>query len=290
MEIQIPLVIFTTFLAWSVGTFSTQCILALKKKGGEIHLTTLIVSLVIMVIGGIAVVFHLQHWERIFNGFGHITSGITQELIGMVLVVIAMVLFFLMLRRSDDKTVPAWVAILGILFSLVLMVAAGHSYMMASRPAWNSILQLLSLVGAAFVLGPATVAIIAALKKVEIPELGLYNVIGSLVNAVCVGGFLIAMNAASSTFQSFSYYFDPTHPNYALKSGSDVALFSGDCATATILCLIGLVVAVIAAFIGKKQGNKWLTWGSIILVAGLVCTIALRVAMYVMGATLFMLY
>lgn len=290
MEVQIPLVIFTTFLAWSVGTFSTQCILALKKKAGEIQLTTLIVSFIIMVVGGIAVVFHLQHPMRIFNGFGHITSGITQELIGMVLVVIVMVLFFLMLRRSEDNTVPGWIAVLGILFSVVLMVAAGHSYMMEARPTWNNITQLLSLIGAACVLGPATVAIISAIKKIELPENGRYNIIGSVVNAVTTALFLLTMNAASGTFESFQYYFDPTHPNYALKSGADVSLFSGDCAAATIIVIIAVVVSIVAAIIGKKQGNKWLTWGTVVLVAGLACTVALRVAMYAMGATLFMLY
>ena len=290
MEIQVPLVIFTTFLAWSIGIFGTQCILALKKKAGELQKLLLILAFVIMVIGGIAVVFHLTHPFHIFNGFGHLTSGITQELIGMVLVVIAMVLFFLMLRRSDDNSVPAWVPIVGLVVSAVLIVAMGHSYMMESRPAWNNVLQLLSLLGAACILGPATVAIVAAVKKVELPEIGLMTVIGTVVNAVLTAAFMFSMNAASSSFESFQYYFDPTHPNYALKSGADVSLFSGDALTCTVIIIVALVVSLIAAFIGKKQGNKWLTWGSVVVVCGLACAIALRTVMYLMGATMFMLY
>ena len=290
MEIQTPLVIFTTFLAWSIGIFGTQCILALKKKAGEIQKLCLLVAFVILVVGGIAVVFHLTHPGHIFNGFGHLSSGITQELIGIVLMVVIMVIFFLMLRRSEDNTVPAWVAIVGLVVCVILVVAMGHSYMMESRPAWNNILQLLSLLGAAFILGPATVAVVAAIKKVEIPEIGLYNVIGTIVNAVLTCGFLLSMNAASSTFESFAYYFDPTHPNFPIKSGADVSLFSGDALTCTVLIIIAVVVSIIAAFVGKKQGNKWLTWGSIIVVCGLVCAIALRCVMYLMGATLFMLY
>ena len=290
MEIQTPLVLFTTFLAWAIGIFGTQCVLALKKKGGELQKVSLLVAFIILVVGGIAVVFHLTHPTHIFNGFGHLSSGITQELIGIVLMVIAMLVFFLMLRRSEDNSVPAWVAIVGLVVCAILIVAMGHSYMMESRPAWNNILQLLSLLGAAFILGPATVAIIAALKKVELPELGLYNVIGTIVNAVLTCGFMLSMNAASSSFEGFAYYFDPTHPNWAMKHGSDVSLFSGDALTATVLIIIAVVVSIIAAFVGKKQGNKWLTWGSIIVVCGLVCAIALRCVMYTMGATLFMLY
>ena len=290
MEVQIPLVLFTTFLAWSAGVFGTQCILALKKKAGEIQLPLLIISVVLLAIGGVAVVFHLTHPTHLFNGFGHLTSGITQELIAIVLLVVLMVIYFLFLRRSEDNTVPAWIPVVGLVLCAVLIVAMGHSYMMESRPAWNNIWQLLSLLGGACVMGPATVAIVAAAKKVELPELGLYNIVGSVANGVLAAIFMAVMGAAASTFQSFPYYFDPTHPNYALKSGADVSLFSGDAAAWSVLVIVGIAVSIIAAFIGKKQGSKWLTWGSIILIAGLLCTIALRVVFYTMGETLFMLY
>ena len=81
MELQWPLILFTTFVAWSAGLFATQAVFALKDKGAKSQQTALTASAVLLVVGGIAVFFHLQHWERIFNGFGHITSGITQELI-----------------------------------------------------------------------------------------------------------------------------------------------------------------------------------------------------------------
>ena len=89
MEIQIPLVIFTSFLAWAAGIFGTQCILALQKRGGAVQLPALICSAVVLVVGGIAVVFHLTHPFNLFKGFGHITSGITQELIAIVLLAVA---------------------------------------------------------------------------------------------------------------------------------------------------------------------------------------------------------
>ena len=70
MELQWPLIIFTTLLAWSCGVFATQGVLALKGEGKEIQLPALITSVVLLAVSGIAVFFHLQHWERIFNGFG----------------------------------------------------------------------------------------------------------------------------------------------------------------------------------------------------------------------------
>ena len=280
MEIQIPLVIFTSFLAWAAGIFGTQCILALQKRGGAVQLPALICSAAVLVVGGIAVVFHLTHPFNLFNGFGHITSGITQELIAIVLLAVAMVLFFLMLRRSEDNTVPQWLAVVGIVLVLVLIVAMGHSYMMPSLPAWDTVLQLLSLLGAACVMGPATVAFIGAARGIEIEGIGLLAVIGAAVNA---------MEASSATFQSFQYYFDPTHPNVAMANPANVSLFTGDSLAALVVAVIALVVALVGALLGKKQG-AWKVWGAVVAIAGLVCAVALRIMMYTMGETLFMLY
>lgn len=289
MEIQIPLVIFTSFLAWSAGIFATQCLLALRKQGGAIQLPALIVSVVVLAVGGIAVVFHLTHPFNLFNGFGHITSGITQELIAIVLLAVVMVLFFLMLRRSEDNSVPAWLAVAGIVLSVVLIIAMGHSYMMPSLPAWDTVLQLLSLFGAACVLGPATVAFIAAIKGVQIEGIGTLAIIGVVVNAVLTAAYLFAMEASSATFQSFAYYFDPTHPNKPMASPESVSLFAGDSLAALAVAVVAIVATVGAVLIGKKQGD-WKVWGAVIVVAGLACAFALRIAMYAMGETLFMLY
>jgi DMSO reductase anchor subunit len=89
MELQWPLILFTFFMCLSSGILFAQSVLALKGEGRAFQNTSLVASFVAMVVGGIAVFLHLQHWERIFNGFGHITSGITQELIGVVLLFLA---------------------------------------------------------------------------------------------------------------------------------------------------------------------------------------------------------
>ena len=82
MEREWPLILFTLFVCASSGTLLMQGVLTLRGKGKKMQLGSLLTSLILLVIGGIAVFMHLQHWERMFNGFGHITSGITQEVIG----------------------------------------------------------------------------------------------------------------------------------------------------------------------------------------------------------------
>mgnify|MGYP002230987523 CR=1 FL=1 len=71
--------------------------------------------------------FHLEHWERIFNGFGHLTSGITQELIAIVVLAVAAVAYLVMLRKSDDgASVPKWLALLSVALSVVLVAVMAH--------------------------------------------------------------------------------------------------------------------------------------------------------------------
>ncbi|MFR5091370.1 MAG: hypothetical protein ACLTDR_04475 [Adlercreutzia equolifaciens] len=70
---------------------------------------------------------HLEHWERIFNGFGHLTSGITQELIAIVVLAVVAVVYLVLLRKSGEGTVPAWCAVVAMAVCAVLVVVCGHS-------------------------------------------------------------------------------------------------------------------------------------------------------------------
>ena len=93
MEIQWPLILFTFFNCLAGGIFLMQGILTLSGKGKAMQLASCVSAIVALAIGGLSVFFHLQHPLRMLNGFGHITSGITQELIAIVLLAVVMVLF-----------------------------------------------------------------------------------------------------------------------------------------------------------------------------------------------------
>ncbi|RDC01631.1 hypothetical protein C1864_14025, partial [Eggerthella lenta] len=164
MELQWPLIIFTTLVAWSAGLFGTQALMAVFGVGKRAQVPAWVVSAVLLAAGGIAVFFHLEHWERIFNGFGHLTSGITQELIAIVVLAAVAVAYLVMLRKSDDgASVPKWLAWVAVALSVVLVAVMAHSYTMAARPAWDSALWILYVLGNACVLGPATFALLSAL-------------------------------------------------------------------------------------------------------------------------------
>ena len=292
MELQWPLILFTTLTAWACGVFGAQGVLALKGAGKKSQQLLAVVSCVLLALGGIAVFFHLQHWERIFNGFGHITSGITQELIAIVVFVVVAVAYFVMARKSDDGgTLPKWIAWVAIAISVILAAVCAHSYMMPARPAWDSVFEVLSIVGAAFLLGPATCAVVLAAKGEDADACGLPAVAGSAIGAVCTAAYAAFIQMSAGSFTEVGNYFDPTRPTRAMV---DASAALGDQVVLLWLgaVVVGAVAPLACAIIAKRKNdaNSWKLFGAVAVVAALVGAVCLRVAFYNAGLSVFMFY
>lgn len=293
MELQWPLILFTVFVAWSAGLFGTQSIASLKGEGTKAQVVSVITSAVLLVIGGIAVFMHLQHWERIFNGFGRITSGITQELIAIVLVVIVMVIFFIQARKAEGK-VAKWAAIAGIVVSAILVFVMAHSYMMASRPAWNSIAWILAVFGSSFILGPCTFLTIVNIidKENDLKTLGMIAMVGTIIGAVFTIIYLFSLQFVADQFATVGYYFDVTHPtNSLIDLAAITGVLTGDKAILSWIgvIIIGCALPIVATVMGKMKGN-WKIWGPVAVVSGLVGAICIRVLFFQMGYLFFMFF
>ena len=286
MELQWPLILFTSFVAAAAGLFCAQGVYALAGRGQKAQMPATIVSIVLLAIGGIAVFFHLTHPDRIFNGFGHITSGITQELIAIVVMGVLMVLFLVFARRAGG--VPKWLGILAII-AVALVVVMGHSYMVASRPAWNSILQPLSLLGAAAAIGAGIYAALAANDEDAIGISGPLAIAGTALGVVCAIAYAAAMGGATGSFTSVGNYFDPTHPTYGMTDPAAFSPFAGNSMGLTLGAIALAVLALVLAFVGFRS-KKWgaIGWG--IAACSLCSAILLRMAFYNAGGSVFLFY
>ena len=301
MELQWPLILFTTLVAWSAGLFGTQALMAVFGVGKKAQVPAWVASAVLLAAGGIAVFFHLEHWERIFNGFGHLTSGITQELIAIVVLAVVAVAYLVLMRKSDDgASVPKWLAWLSVALSVVLVAVMAHSYTMAARPAWDSVLWILYVLGNACVLGPATLLLLSALAAggpgdqpaeraagAGAPA-GLAALAGAAANALATLAFAIFLQLSAGSFADVGLYFDPTHPTKAM---ADAAATVG--AQAPLLWLgavaVGAIVPLAAAFMGRRTGN-WRLWAPVAIVAALAGAVCMRVVFYNLGLSVFMFY
>ena len=299
MELQWPLIVFTTLVAWSAGLFGTQALMAVFGVGKKAQVPAWVVSAVLLAAGGIAVFFHLEHWERIFNGFGHLTSGITQELIAIVVLAVVAVAYLVLMRKSDDgASVPKWLAWVAVALSVVLVAVMAHSYTMAARPAWDSALWILYVLGNACVLGPATfLLILAAVSPRDQPAeraagagapAGLAALAGAAANALATLAFAIFLQLSAGSFADVGLYFDPTHPTKAMADAAATVA-----SQAPLLWLgavaVGALAPLAAAFLGRRTGN-WKLWAPVAIVAALAGAVCMRVAFYNLGLSVFMFY
>ncbi len=218
MELQWPLILFTFFVCVSGGIFALQGLLCVLGKGKKMQLVSLIASLVTLAIGGVAVCTHREHWERIFNGFGHITSGITLEMIGAVVFVIALLLYFLMMRRSEEGIPPKWVGVVAMIVGLGMAFITGESYLMPALPSWDTFLLPLYYVCNVVFFGGLSGMIIAYFTK-SYDAMNLSSktgVVGGVLVAVVVIIYAIYITTSGDVYGSVEYYFDPTLPDVAM--------------------------------------------------------------------------
>ena len=297
MELQWPLILFTTFVAWSAGLFGAQ-------------MPALIGSAALLAVGGVAVFFHLEHFERIFNGFGNPTSGITQELVCVVVVGALMVVAFVVLRRAaggdEAPALPKWLAALMIAAAALLVLVTGHSYMMAARPAWDSLLGPLTLLGAACAAGPLTFAAIGAIAggadgavaggapgaapaRAAGRAVGIAAIVGSAANAALSVAYLAFMAASTASHTAVGYYFDPTHPTAGMVDVSALSPFAAGSLPVAVVAVVAALAPVACAIAGRKTGN-WKVWGAAGALCAVAGAVALRMAFYSAGASVYLFY
>ena len=299
MELQWPLIVFTTLVAWSAGLFGTQALMAVFGVGKKAQVPAWVCSAVLLAAGGIAVFFHLEHWERIFNGFGHLTSGITQELIAIVVLAVVAIVYLVLMRKSDDgASVPKWLAWVAVALSVVLVAVMAHSYTMAARPAWDSVLWILYVLGNACVLGPATfLLVLAAGGPGDQPAdraadagapAGRTALAGAALNALAALAFAAFLQLSAGSFADVGLYFDPTHPTKAMADAAATVA-----SQAPLLWLgavaVGAFVPLAAAFMGRRTGS-WKLWAPAAIIAALVGAVCMRVVFYNLGLSVFMFY
>lgn len=289
METQWPLVIFTLFVCLTCGILSGMSVLALQGKGEKTAFTSLIVAGVSLVIGGIGAFLHLEHWERIFNGFGHLTSGITQELIGCVALAIIMVVWFVMLRGG--KPTPKVLAWVTIVVAVLMLAATAHSYLMPARPAWGLALVVFYIANAAL-LGAVYTWVIAILKKDEAAEGSAIQLtfIGAI--AQIVADVVYAAACAMSTIASFGYYADPTSMTTAPTHVDSLlnVMLMGEGALMFWCSLICVIVTLACSIAAKNKIGASKSFMIIAVITAVAASLMFRVLFYQMGYSICLLY
>lgn len=276
MELHWPLILFTFFVCWASGILFTQGLLTVLGKGKKTQNVALIAAFIAMCVGGVAVFMHLQHWERIFNGFGHITSGITLEFIGAIVFVIATAVFFLMGRRAEDGEAPKWCGIVAMIVGAAMTAVTGDSYLMPALPVWDTPLLIIFYLCNMLAMGGISLLIIGAVLKAEDGEgtankVALAGLAASLVVLIIYAAYI---TVGGGNYAELGYYFDPTLPDkHMIDVAASINVLTGE--QAPLFWLGAIIVGCVAPFVllmmaQRQPAEKKLAF----FIAALVCLLA----------------
>ena len=286
-EIEWPLVVFTFFMALAGGLLAMLGYLSIRKKmSRKFQFVMLVVTLVMFAIGGIGVFMHLQHWERIFNGFGHLSSPITHEFIGVIVFIIVMAVYFLFMYRSDESKVPTWVGVVTVVCGLGMPVLSGLSYMMAADPVWNTwCLIVFYFFDAIMMGGIGTIIVAKAVKEDAVcADSALISLIGAVGRIVTVLVYAVVIYSQGGSYVDVEYYFDPTLPDTAMVDAAaySSAILAGDLSGLFygVVIVIGSIVPLVIAILMVLKSEKLKAFAPdgknalVLASASLICTVA----------------
>lgn len=256
MEIQWPLALFTLLSSMGGITFACVGLNEFTKKSTVNGFIPGLVAGVIAIIGGFCSVLHLAHVDRIMNALSVPTSGIFIEAALIGCLAVCVFIYLICLKREVAAGVKVF-AVLGIVFGIALSFMAGHSYIMAARPAWDTELLPLGYLCTALPMGTA---LYWALAGKEEPA-GKFS---AMLTAIC--GVIALLSVAA----------------YGAVSGS----FSGAGALYCIgaVALAGVVPVIVGA-ISLKDPKPVMAW--VAFASATVGALLYRVLMWVVGIGVF---
>lgn len=248
ISIQWSLVLFTALTGIAGWTFVCVAADEFLGRAKTAAFPAGIAAFVLAAVGGLASVTHLSHPDRIMGALGHPTSGIFTEAVLVGLLCVFVAVYLVMIKRGASDGARKVVAVIGAVFGALISLMAGESYMMSSRPAWDTLLLPLGYMFTAMPGGVACYLVVVAAKAKDAQ-------VGEYAKALLVVGVLAAIGAVA----------------FAAAAGQADGAALG-CAVAAAV-LAGVVPAVCGALLPKKpQQLMALAAGSLACAAvGIVC-------------------
>ena len=231
---EFPLFVYTLLAGIAAGGYVARAIVPLKADRKMPWLFAL-VCLIMLAVGGVALLGHLGQPLRVFNAFSNPGAGITQEGITTVLFGIAVLADFIACIAKKD--LPRWLVIVAAALGVCMTLTMGLAYnALIGTPAWANPATVPFFVVADLAMG-ADFYLAFNPAALEEKTLSVYTIAACALAAVCV----IAVGA------------------HFAGLGYSVAPF----AVGTVL----LAVACALAAVARKGGKAWAAW------AILACTV-----------------
>lgn len=278
MAVQWPLLIFSMLVGTSAGMMVFAGIGELTGRFKSVRFLLAVIAFALLVVGGCVSALHLGHPERALHILGNVSSGLSKELFAVGALAVVTFVYAVLARKAFDGAAKAF-GVLAFIAGLVLPFVAGASYMMAARPAWDSVTLPLMYLGTGIGMGFALCAALVLMKGEKSDA--------SFAVKLALAGVVIA---AAVTLAYVAWI---AMAPYQAESRSITRLVSGDLAAYFWVGVValGIVAPVVLGFVAwrKSAASEGVSAAVACLWAALACTvvggIALRVAMYLLGTS-----
>jgi anaerobic dimethyl sulfoxide reductase subunit C (anchor subunit) len=267
------LVFFTVLAALGTGTFVGVGVSEWSGKAAYVRRPGAVLSLVVLAASGISSVLHLAHPERIFGALGHPTSGIFMEALMIGLTGLGVLAYLIALQKDASSQTRKRITLISAAPAILLAFAVGDTYVMTSRPAWDTlVLPGVYLVSAA-VMGCFSLSVLLARKEGAGIAVGVQRatLVALGIQVVLIAAYLVAVAIAP--------YPDATRSATRVLAGNLAPLFWGG------IVLIGLLIPA-----GLMALKKAATLSAPAAMLGLLCVmvgaVAFRLLMFNLGTSI----
>lgn len=262
IDIQWPLVLFG-ILCGMGGTLACSIGVAeLMGRARQARFVASIVSLALMVVGGLAVVAHLSMPLNAFYAVAHVFSfsGISVELIMLVITFVVMLVYAILLKRDVAPGAFKALAVLAIVSGLVLAFVCGHGYVIQSREYWDTELLPLAYMGTVLPAGAFLHIALSAKLGVALEELKgmkVYLVVAVAASIVTSAAYLLFLGDAVGRNPLVSYGMIVVCGMVGELVCLAAFLKAPNANTVFLVAVVAVVLAVVAA-LGIRV-EMWLT-------------------------------
>ena len=270
------LVFFTSFVDLGCGLFVALAINEWFSINPQVRWRGAIAVLVALALGGLSSVLHLGHPERIFGAFSHPTSGIFIESSMIAITGICVLAYIFALKRNASHQNLKLITLIGAIPAVILAFAVGDSYVMASRPAWDTLVLPFAYLGSAAVLGCFAYRILVVSPSEHlVTQLKLLTQGLLVIQAVLMVAYLVALSNAP--------YSDVSRSATQVLMGGFSALFWGGIVIVGLLIPFGLTTL-------KKESVAPVMSATLGLVCVFIGAAAFRVLMFNLGSTVWQFF
>lgn len=290
MVIHWPLVLFTVCASWAAGLFGAFAVWAWRERIPKSSAPSIIACLIGAGLTAILASFASEGWTDLFGDAGVMNVGIDAMSVIIGVFIVMVVLFFIVLyKRKGD--IPVLIMGFSVVIAVLLVFAVSQFYALTSGSAWDTPVWFFVMLGNAAALGTGTVTFITNKQREAIDLENYANIIAAVFNAVASITFLVVLTVVGGQEPATEAVFggavaavsdSPDAITHALLPFSPELMFTSS------IIIIGSLLAVLAAYLGRKNG-PWLIAGVLVTVCTLLGAFAVNFVAYAVSvsATMF---